>query len=1490
MEKLKNKIVVLFASVTCGLLRKLQHFLLLPVLICSSGSILLAEDIERFEQLNSRDGLSQNSVLSIYCDSKGFIWMGTMDGLNRYDGYTFRIFKAESGKKNALTNNRISRIWEDLRNFIWVTTYDGYVHWYCPAREEFTTVPFYDLSDEERNSHFTSFWQEDKNTIWVGTSNSGLYNLIYDSIQSDYAVDKYLSRGSASITNNEIHFIVSDPCNTLWIGTKQGLNRLDLSSKKTGQVRFEHFLIDLNFTAAAVRNNSIWFGTKADGIQYYDCITGNFLDLPEVFRVLRNEEITVLKITAEKYLIIGTASSGLYCFDLENNSLSSYRLNGITIRDVHEDVYHKLWINTEKFGVTYLDPVTGVQKFYRLTPPELESLVDDERQYFFEDADSNMWIGLHGAGLALFERTNGEFKFYRNNPDDPYTISSNFVHCITQDKSGLLWIGTGQINGGVNKAVPANPLFQHIIPEKNPADMADNVIRCIYEDRNKNVWTASKSGKLIVYDSTFKPLLVLKELPIEKNRLPGYNIYCMTQDSEGYLWLGSKGGGIAVSSKPLQYYGSGYNRITFRLYQHDPFEENSLGSNNVYSIVEDKKRRIWIGTYGGGLNLVEGRNELTLRCRHFTKSNSNLSVDEIRNIYEDSKGRFWVATTFGLNLMNRFKQYPDSINFSVFTYEPLSNTSISYNDIVHIFESTDGTLWFATFGGGISKLLRLTDKKAVFEHLDHTNGLVNDAVFGMLQDGSGNLWFSTERGISKFDPAERYFENYDQDNGLQSDRFSENTCFALLDGRLLYGSTSGILVIEPKNVVKSSYIPSVVLTNFQLFNKDVDIHADDAPFHFAIEYLERIVLRHNQSSFSIEYAALSYFDPHKNAYQFQLKGFEEQWNDVGNLTRATYTNLSPGKYEFLVKASGWDGAWNPTPRSLQIVILPPWYRTLWAYLIYGILCIMLTEIIRRVLTRFNRMRRDLLVERRVNEIKLQFFTNVSHEIRTPLTLILGPLADIKAHTKLPISLRRSIEIMDLNGKRMLRLVNQLLDFRKIQKEKMQLKIREIDIVQFVGDVIDNFTPLAKQKGIELIFDTEINHTKVWVDPDKLDSVLFNILSNAFKFTPAHKKIAVHVCKPGNDSIEIQCIDEGKGIPKEKIPVLFQRFTPLSGSDINYQGTGIGLALSYEIMKLHSGEIQVISEEGKGSRFSIRIRLGYEHFSREDLANSNTQNAGQPHRKLEEFGDISEPGQTVLEGDSGKHIPEILVVEDNDEITGYVQHILESLYNIMIARNGVEAIELLKTHHPDLIITDLMMPGMDGIELTLRIKENFETSHIPVIMLTARSQIEDQIQGIESGAEAYILKPFNANYLQAIVRNMLRQREIILKRFLDRGELIPEGIKITSKDEKFMHDILEIIKKNYSNPEFNVEKLVELSTVGRTVFYNKIKGLTGNAPVEFLRSMRLKIASDMLIDSGYNVSEVGYMSGFNDIKYFSKCFKIQFGMTPSEYKQKYSQKN
>ncbi|MBN1599841.1 MAG: response regulator [Bacteroidales bacterium] len=1461
----------------------IKAILLIIAILLNYSNKSIAIDIERFEHLNSSDGLSQNTVLSLFCDHKGFMWMGTMDGLNRYDGYNFKILKSKPGTKYSLTNNRIKSIWEDERFFLWVLTYDDYVHWFDPSKEEFYTIPFYHRSEEERNSKFTYFCQESEDEIWIGTSNSGVYHLVFDSIISNYNVAQYLSRGVSAITNNEINFILSDPSDHIWIGTRQGLNRFDKKLKTVTAEIIEHFNIHYNFSSAIEMQNEIWFGTKGNGILIYNFRNNQFVELPEEFIELKNAEITLLKKIKNEKLVIGT-DKGLFIYNPLSYELTGFKLNGDRVTSVFEDSFGTLWINTEVFGVTRIDSETPEQQYYMLTPAEIKPLVDAERQYFYEDSGQNLWIGLHGAGLAHYIREEKRFEFFRNNPNDPTTLSSNFAHCIAEDKSGLLWIGTGQFNGGVSKVIPANPSFENIILKKNITDMSDNVIRSIFEDSRRNIWMATKSGTIYIYDSSLKEITVLEDLPLIGRKLPGYNIYTMLQDSQGYIWLGSKGGGVAVSTKPLNYYKSNYNDIAFHLYRNLPGKPSSLSSNNIYSIVEDHDHRIWIGTYGGGLNLVKNRNRDDLFCSRFDHANSNISCNEIRHLLVDSKGSLWIASIFGINLLEGFHPEIDSASFRHFSFDPQKSTTICYNDIVHIFEDKNRNLWFSTFGGGVSRLINLTKDSALFQSFNSSDGMVNDAVFGILQDNENNLWFSTESGISKFNLANLKFENFDKNNGLQSDRFSENTCCTLYDGRMVFGSTNGALVVDPEKFTRNSYIPPIVFTNFQLFNKDVDFWAPDAPFNKSIEFLEEIVLKHFQSSFSIEYAALSFFDPKKSIYSFKLAGFEDNWNDVGNMTRATYTNLSPGKYEFQVKAANWDGTWNPEPRTIKITILPPWYKTVWAYIGYAILIIILGEITRRILTKYNHMRNDLRVERRVNDIKLQFFTNVSHEIRTPLTLILGPLDDIKAHLNLPESLKQSFNIMERNGKRMLRLVNQLLDFRKIQKNKMRLKVSEVELVDFVKEVCDNFKQMAQQKQVNFACDSKIDNCKVWVDPDKLDSVLFNIISNAFKFSKKHKTIHVQIKSPDPEYVSIEIKDEGKGIAKDKILVLFDRYTPLSVSDINYQGTGIGLSLSYEIMKLHKGEIDVRSEVNKGSTFIIKIKLGKDHFEDCDFAEEIIGSSA--HRVIElpenEGFEIHESGKKIkTEVSPTEYL--LLLVEDNEEIIDYVKNILQANFTIDVAFNGAEGLKYLESNHPDLIITDLMMPEMDGLTMTKIIKANFAISHIPVVILTAKTQIEYQIEGIETGAEAYILKPFNAEYLKAVIENILKQRKIIIEKLRDKKDTAADSIKITPKDEKFLNDIIDIIEKNYSDPIFNVEKLVDYSNVGRTVMYNKIKGLTGISPVEFLRDMRLQISARFLVESGYSISEVGYMCGFNDIKYFSKCFKAKYGVTPSVYK-------
>lgn len=1447
---------------------------IITFLFLMAGPLVFSIEIERFEQLDTRQGLSQNNVLSMFCDHEDFMWFGTMDGLNRFDGYTFKVIKSEPGKKNVLTHNRITKIWEDQNHFIWVKTYDGYYHYYIRETGEFINFPDYNEVIEERNSTISCFHEEKKGSIWIGTTNSGLYHLTFNESAQRYQTVRYTSKGENPISSNSVSFLLSEGNGKIWMGSDKGLNLIDSSSA------IQIFLPGMDISCGVLINQQIYLGTNNDGLVIFN--TENHLREKLVSGIQNSalKSIRFIEVFNNEKLLIGSPDQGLWTMDLNTLVFKQYLKFGKESQYIFKDSYGLVWLKTEQFGIVKINPVTGEEKHFDLVSKAKQSIIDDERPFFYEDQNRNLWIGIHGGGLALYERELDNFSFYRNNPLSNNTLSSDFVHCIGEDRSGLLWVGTGQINGGANKVILSNPSFTHILPKKNLENLSDNVVRCIFEDSNKNIWIATKSGSIYIYNFQKQLITTIDDIHLLKMNVPGYNIYSIIEDHEGYIWLGSKGGGVLVSKTPLRNHNDFYKNLSFNHYQNIPEDNSSLSNNNVYSLLQDHQNKIWIGTYGGGLNRVLSRTPTELKCMRINQQNSNLSSNDLRYLFEDSNHNLWVATAFGLNVTTTSASKNETPEFHTFFYDPARTTSISYNDVIHIFEDSKKQLWFGTFGAGVSILKEYKGIGSEFMHLKSANGLSNDAVFSILEDRSGKIWMGTENGISSYLPARMVFENYDINSGLYTNNYSENACCLLSGGNLLFGSISGTLLITPETIEKTQYAPKLAITNFQLNNRDIDINDPNSPIKQNIETLDHIELKYNQSSFSIEYAALSFLAPQLNNYAFMLENFEDDWNFVGYQRKATYTNLSAGTYIFKVKASNWDGTWNEVPKQITITIYPPWWRSTWALIVYFVVSLVLLEIARRIFFKYYRMQNDLQVERRVNDIKLQFFTNISHEIRTPLTLILGPIDDIKASKHLPPEIRNRIDIMERNGKRMLKLINQLLDFRKIQNKKMELKIELINLNEFVEEICEHFNPVARHKQINFQLIKPEAGIWVYVDPNKFDSVVFNLLSNAFKYTSQGKKIQVEIHEPTSEHVDIEFADEGTGILRDQLKYLFERFTPLSSNNNQFDGTGIGLSLAYEIMQLHKGDILVESEENKGSRFKIRLLMGNAHYEKSQIKeNTNGLHVHQTPVQEENF-KIPAPVMVELPQTGS---PLALIVEDHPEVLMYVSDCIKPIFKIETAINGKEGLEKLKFIHPDLIITDVMMPVMDGIEMTKAIKADFNTSHIPVIMLTAKSNIADQIIGVESGAEAYLLKPFNAEYLRAVSYNFIKQRELVIQKYRDKTHSDVFDAKITTKDDQFLNEIFEIINQHFTDSEFNVEQLISISVYSRTVLYNKVKGLLGVSPVDLIRQVRLKHAARLIAEGGNKISEAAYTSGFNDPKYFRKCFKAMYGVNPTDYK-------
>jgi signal transduction histidine kinase/ligand-binding sensor domain-containing protein/AraC-like DNA-binding protein len=1432
------------------------------------------QNIFRFEHMGSEDGLSQNTAFSILFDSKGFMWIGTMNGLNRYDGYEFKIFRSNPENADSFTNNRVVRLWEDSKGFIWLETYDGYYHFFNPETEIFTSLPSYE-GNEVKNITMHSFLQYSDDIILLGSSVSGLFFLNYDPEKNTYNIKHYTAGTTNSISDDRVRFIWSDHNKNIWIGTYAGLNLIPEEEALKENPGISSQLMNTSFTSVCETNEDILFGTEDKGILLYNQRSGSYGELNS----LKSDRIAHLYHTNTGYIVVDFEGEGVMISDSTGSYWYQIPFHGKNIDRIYEDRYDQLWLTAVEFGVTRIDLNRMMSRYYIMTPEEIKPLTDLERPQFYEDSQNNLWIGLHGSGLALYDRENDSFEFFRNDPGNPNTISSNFVHCIVEDNNGQLWLGTGQILGGIEKIILKNSAFEHYLPGKERIDILDNVARAVLEDRNRFLWVATKAGRLHLFDSTLKQVNLFIKLPGVGDESLRNTTYSFFNDSQGYLWIGSKGYGLSVSTDPLPEAPVNYNGIRFRRFAYSEDDTTTLSNNNIYSVCQDRMNNIWIGTFGNGLNLVRNPHDKEPKFIRITQQNSNLSSNLIRHLIVDSSGNLWVATTFGLNFLERKNMETGNFHFKIFLRNPSDNTSLIYNDVIHIYEDSRGTLWFGTFGGGVDRLDKFDGTNAIFRHYNLESDPGLGIIFGILEDSKGNLWLSTENGLICLNPENGNTEIYNSLNGLGFNIFSENTCFRRKDGSLVFGGYLGFEVIRPEKIIPKQVETHIELTKLLLFNKEVPINQKGSPLKKSISFVQELSLRYFQSSFSIDYSALDYLDPDRIQYAYKLDNLEDNWNYVGNQHRAVYTNLSPGKYIFRVKSIQPNSNSTSPERILNIRISPPWWKTTMAYFFYALLIVAITTMVYNAITRINRYKNALAIEKKVNELKLQFFTNISHEIRTPLTMIIGPLEDMIADKNISSLKRLQMDIMLKNARRMIQLTNQLLDFRKVQSNKMVLKIREIDIVQFTREIFDTFGPLASHKGINCSLHSCFESFTIFADPNKLDTIIYNVISNAIKFTPTGKNVSVNIEESQrNNSIDIAVTDEGPGIPQKNLADIFTRYTILSNQEL--AGTGIGLSLSYELARLHKGDIFITSVVGKGSTFIIRLLKGKEHFLETSV--TDTDEIPEPGTSFLPAPDQNEQvfDEEIVKFSDSSDKNVMLVVEDNQEILNYICQSLRSFFICIGAKDGNEGLHLSRTMNPDIIVTDIKMPGMDGMEMTRLLKEDFSTSHIPVIMVTSKTDLKDQIEGIETGAEAYIVKPFNIEYLKTVAGNLISQRSKVIARFID-NKPVEADLKVTSKDQEFLKKIVSYINNNYSS-SFSIDILAENCNVSRTVFYNKIKGLTGSSPIEFVRKMKLNLAIKLL-ENGFNVSEAAYRTGFSDVKYFSKLFKAQFGYNPSRHK-------
>lgn len=1370
----RNTILLIFLSLS----------MLLPA---QSGKYL-------FSHLSVNDGLSHNRVNSILKDSKGFMWFGTMSGLNRYDGHSFKVYKHSLSNSNSINGNFIRFVYEDHKGNLWVQTHVSF-NVYNPEKEHFSSeFPEYLKNIPIKMFNVQKVYKDNKNNFWILHSQGGPYCFL--SASNKIVQLNHIENNSSSIASNDISAIAQDSQGFYWMINKEGI--IEKVDGKTFEVVFRNYAIKTQYN-----------------IEYQDYSL--FVDSDD-----------------HLWVVMNGFPSGLFWYNTKNNSIN--------------------YLNKEN--------------------PELK-LNTNYVSNIAQDTEGIIWIGTDQGGVNLFDKKSKQIRYLLHSFENEKSISQNTITSIYRDSSGIMWLGT--FKEGINFYHHNLIRFRHLKHEPgNPASLPTDDVHCFAEDKNGDVWIGTNGNGLIKYNRKLNTYKQYRHIPGNPNSLSNDIIVTLHFDKEGILWIGTYFGGL------IRFDGK-----NFKTFKHNPNDKSSLSDDRVWDIFEDSRGNFWVATLGGGLNQFDKQKNIFYHYAY--GDNNSVHSNFLVDIAEDAKGNLWIGSSEGVDVLDISKN-----KFIRIVSESGNPNSLSNSNVVCIASDKKGKILVGTHDG-----LNLFDTdRNLIKIFKEQDGLPDNAVVSIVEDRPNSFWIGTTNKISNLVFNESDFKknfvirNYDKSDGLQGKEFNERAAIKVKSGEILFGGALGINIFIPKDIKDNKEIPNVVLSNLFIFNKPVKVNDtlnNRVVLRQSLINTNELKLKHKENVFTIEFAALNYLHPEKSKFRYTLEGFNSDWlNAEAGQYRATYTNIDPGDYTFRVIASNDDGYWNEKGAILKIHISPPWYRSILAYVIYAILLLAILLTLRRMILQGARMKFAIEHERheaqRMHEIdmmKIKFFTNVSHEFRTPLSLIITPVEKIIKNTQ-DTDQKKQFTLIHRNAKRLLNLVNQLLDLRRMEVQEFNLNQQPADIVAFVKETTNSFSDISENKNIQLSFLSSVKEQIMYFDQDKMEKILFNLLSNAFKFTLQGGQVSVELDYKELDKdqlIEIRVRDTGIGIPEDKKEKIFEQFfqNELPGNIIN-QGSGIGLAITREFVKLHKGQIFVESTPSVGSCFIVQLPIGPDTIQNPLIEKPEPVLVG------------IEPSFEAMEETKLTNRPTVLLVEDNEDLRFYLKDNLKNKFRIVEAANGTEALSISKEIIPDIIVSDITMPGIDGLELCKKLKQEKQTSHIPIILLTARTSEEQKIEGIKSGADDYITKPFNFEILESRIDNLISQREILRKSFQKHISIDASEVEITSLDEKLIQKALDIVEKSISNPDFSVEELSQSLGMSRVHLYKKLLAITGKTPIEFIRIVRLKRAAQLLLKSQMTVSEIAYEVGFNSPKYFARYFREEFNVLPSQYAEKNKSEN
>ena len=1353
-------------------------FLILSVLT------LYAEKTNYLYSFNSdlNEGISQLSVMTIYQDSRGYLWFATKNGLNRFNGKEYKIYHREDGNEQSLSNNSVTSITEDQEGYLWVGTNNGL------------------------------------NRIDLNTNEIKRYNL-----------------ETNGLVANSISTVYTDRSGCLWVGTWEGLNRYNREGD-----HFEYIPIEDDTERAMIvtlledSSGRFWIGTRNKGLLLCDHqmnlisqFTSESKNMP-----LNNNNITSIYEDDKKQIWVGCKNSGLNKINLRDNEVTSYTnlnsgLSNNSVRCIIE-WQGKLLIGTFD-GIFDLDKAT--ERIVKVAGYDdiNKSLSHYSVYCFCVDRDKTLWVGTFAGGVNYLNKFTNRFVLHK--PQEELNIRTGIYGAITYESPEDLWIAT-EGYGLLNYNKRTNESHYYLIDPSVRFAFNTNIIKSVfYEDGY--VWCGTTKGEIYKFNIKTKKFSLYHQYPIE------YSIYSIIRDHNGVLWVGG-----ASTEFGLTCFVNDSLVTTFCNNVDEP-----IYFSNVRCILEEEDGVFLLGS------TAEGLLRFDTHKKQLTKYSNEASVEKYR---------------------------------------------IPNNYISAIVRTKSGEIWGSTYGGGI---FQLDESKAIRRIMTVREGLLDNNICTLVESSDQRLWMSTVNGLIMFDPAKDEVRNYHRHNGIDIREFTLHSGIALPDGSLCFAGSNGFVTFHVEAMDKNNNIPPVVLEQLSVNNQPVEVGDESAILDKVLDGMETIRLAYNENNFSITYQALNYIYATQNQYAYKLEGYDTDWNYVGERNSAFYTNLSPGKYVFLVKASNNDGVWNEEGRSLIIIVQPPLWRTWYAYLFY---VIALAAIIYGILYYVN-IKRNLEAGLKMKQLekqkqeefhqaKIRLFTNFSHELRTPLMLIITPFEELVKRVDIPAELHDKLSIIYKNAQKLLLLVNQLMDLHKNQAGSMDLKVSEGDICEYIKEIYYAFNQIALTNEVKFTLNCTPKTINGWFDKSLLEKVVFNLLSNAFKYTASGESVLMEVSEvtlkeldpkrtdglykdENSQYVILKVKDSGKGIEEGEADKIFTPFYQIpETSGINLSGTGIGLSLVYTIVQLHRGVIYVDHTETKGACFVVILPVSRSAFSEEQIESREIDKIAE----ITNTEDISVSLPVTENKDQPKY--KILLVEDDKDVRDYLKKSLEAEYIVIEAADGVRAYEKVVQDFPDLVLSDIMMPKRDGLELCTMIKNDIRIGHIPVILMTARSMVVHIKEGFQAGADDYIVKPFNMDVLQTRIRSLLASREQLKKLYGKRFSPDVMGIEVKSADERFSQKLFDVIEKNISNEKLDVELLCTEIGISRANLYRKLKSITELSPMELIRNKRLEMAAKLLKESEMNVSEIASHLGFNSHSYFSNSFKAFYGCTPTEFVQ------